>query len=254
MTALPPFFVHHAFDEIGSTNDEARIRAEGGAPAGTFITATRQVQGRGRLGRQWISPAGNAYMSLVLRPDKPPGQAAQVSFVAALAVADVAAEFLPGSAEIRLKWPNDVLVRDRKLSGILLESAPGGSSRLDWLVLGVGINVLKKPDTPGLGTSLADEGASGLDVPRVIESYARNLLRWLEIWESRGFDPVREAWLGRARGLGDAIEVRLATDTLRGRFAGVDATGALILDLTSGERRIIAGGEIFFPTRQPLGA
>ena len=251
MTALPPGFVHHAFDEIGSTSDEAKRRAALGEPAGTFITAARQVQGRGRQGRSWISPAGNAYMSLVLRPERPVGEAAQVSFVAALAVADVAREFLPDSAEIRLKWPNDVLVRGRKLAGILLESAPGGG-RLAWLVLGVGINVLRKPDTPGLGTALLDEGATGLDVPMVIESYARNLDRWLGLWNAQGFAPIREAWLGRARGLGDTIEARLAADTLRGRFSGLDETGALILDLPSGERRIIPGGEIFFrPAQNP---
>lgn len=254
MTALPPSFVHHAFDEIGSTNDEAKRRATAGAPAGTFITAARQVQGRGRQGRTWISPVGNAYMSLVLRPEKPAGEAAQVSFVAALAVADTAAEFLPTSADIRLKWPNDVLVRGRKLSGILLESAPGTRGRLAWLVLGVGINVTRRPDTPGLGTSLVDEGAIGLDVPAVMASYARNIDRWLAAWTTRGFAPLREAWLARARGLGETIEARLTAATLTGRFSGLDETGALILDLPSGDRRVIPGGEIFFAPAQPPGA
>lgn len=253
MTALPPFFVHHAFDEIGSTNDEAKRRATAGEPAGTFITAARQVQGRGRQGRTWISPTGNAYMSLVLRPEKLAGEAAQVSFVAALAVSDVAREFLPDSAGIGLKWPNDVLVRGRKLSGILLESAPGSGGRLAWLVLGVGINVLRKPDTPGLGTSLLDEGAAGLDVPMVIESYVRNLERWLRLWETEGFAPVRDAWLARALGLGETIEARLAATTLSGRFSGLDESGALLLDMPTGERRIIPGGEIFFPPAQSVG-
>lgn len=254
MTALPPFFLHHAFDAIGSTNDEAKRRAAEGAPAGTFITAARQVQGRGRQGRTWVSPVGNAYMSLVLRPDKPAGDAAQVSFVAALAVADMAAEFLPPGAEVRLKWPNDVLVRGRKLSGILLESAPGTGGRLAWLVLGVGINVLRKPDTPGLGTSLVDEGATGLDVAAAIESYARNLYRWLAVWEAEGFAPIRAAWLSRARGLGETIQARLAATTMEGRFAGLDESGALILDMPAGERRIIPGGEIFFPSPPSAGA
>ncbi len=253
MTGLPPFFVHHAFDEIGSTNDEAKRRATLGEPAGTFVTAARQVQGRGRQGRTWISPVGNAYMSLVLRPGKPAGEAAQVSFVAALAVADVAAEFLPDHADIRLKWPNDVLLRGRKLSGILLESAPGTNGQLAWLVRGVGINVLRKPDTPGLGTSLLDEGAAGLDVAMVIESYARNLDRWLAKWDALGFAPIRDAWLGRARGLGESIEARLAATTLSGRFSGLDERGALILDMPTGERRIIPGGEIFFSPSPPAG-
>jgi hypothetical protein len=112
-------------DTVGSTNDEAMARAEAGAPEGTVIRALRQEAGRGRRGRGWDSPPGNVYSSTILRPPVPPAQAAQLSFVTALAVADMAAPLIGAGHHVAIKWPNDVLVDDAKISGILLEIGAG---------------------------------------------------------------------------------------------------------------------------------
>ena len=121
--ALPPGFRLAALETVDSTNAEALRRAEAGAPDGTFVWARRQEAGRGRQAKPWSSPAGNLYTSLLLRPACAPARAAELSFVAAVAVADTVADLLgPAGPAVSCKWPNDVLVDGAKISGILLES------------------------------------------------------------------------------------------------------------------------------------
>ena len=132
------FEVRH-YDSIGSTNDEAVRLANEGAAHGTVVHADQQTVGRGRLSRKWQSPPGNLYVSIILRLGLPPERTTEVSFISALAVADAIETMLPKQERTTLKWPNDVLVRDGKISGILLEQAG------DALILGIGINVLQPP-------------------------------------------------------------------------------------------------------------
>jgi BirA family biotin operon repressor/biotin-[acetyl-CoA-carboxylase] ligase len=151
MTAprLPPFFRLLRFETIGSTMTEAKRLAGEGAAEGTLVWAGEQTEGRGRRGRPWVSVPGNLYMSLVLRPGGAAAAAAQLGFAAALAVGEAALRLLPGEARISHKWPNDVLVDGRKLSGILLESAAAADGGLAWLVMGIGVNVASHPDAGG---------------------------------------------------------------------------------------------------------
>src|SRR3954468_19309176 len=113
------FTVRH-YDSIGSTNDEARRLAKEGAPHGTVVHADEQTAGRGRLMRTWFSPPGNLYMSILLRLDIPAPRLSELSFVASLAVAQTVEALLPKRLRPVLKWPNDVLVEDAKICGILL--------------------------------------------------------------------------------------------------------------------------------------
>ena len=245
---LPAGIELAAFDDIDSTNAEARRRAIAGAPEGLLVWARAQNAGRGRRGRSWVSPPGNVYSSLLLRPGCPAGEAAQASFVAALAVADTATALLPPGPEVRCKWPNDVLVGGRKVAGILLESHSRMNGMVDWLIVGVGINLAHCPDATRLpATALALEGAVAT-VEEVLQTYVRAIARWLAVWRGQGFAPVRAAWLERADGLGRAIEVRLADQTLDGVFEGLDDDGALILKEPTGERRRVSAGEVFRPT------
>lgn len=227
---LPPFFQPRVFEELASTNDEAKRQAAAGAAEGLLIVARRQTAGRGRWGRTWASPAGNLYFSALLRPNRPPAEAAQLSFVAALAVAEAV------GVPTRLKWPNDVLAGGRKLGGILLEGSDGA------LVVGVGVNVASAPDG---ATCLRAEGSTAAP-DDVLAAVCERLLHWRGRWLDAGFAPVREAWLARAAGLGAPATARLGRETLHGRFADLDYDGALLLDMDGAGRRRIAAGEVYF--------
>lgn len=242
---LPAFFYLVELESCGSTNDEAKELARQGAPEGTLVRADRQTAGRGRRGREWSSPEGNLACSLVLRPGLPPAQAALVSFVAALAVAEAVAELIPGRPT--LKWPNDVLVGGAKISGILLESEPGPGGAVDWLVLGTGINVASFPvDAPYPATSLRTAGAPpDVDARLVLASYARHFHVWYRRWLDQGFAPIRAAWLNAAQGVGGPVTVRLATETFTGTLVDLDMDGGLLVDCSGIVRRVTAG-DIFF--------
>ncbi len=244
---LPPAYRLVALDEVGSTNDEARALAEDGAEDGTLVWAQSQRAGRGRRGRSWHSPPGNLYLSLVLRPDRAPAEAAQLSFVAALGAAAAIGAVAPPLTEIAYKWPNDILVNDRKVAGILLESSITGGSRLDWLVLGMGMNLAAAPtETDFPATSLRDEGCGAIAPALMLERFSRHLLAWINRWLDDGFAPVRAAWLRDAKGIGEPISVALGEETVVGRFVEIDETGALVLEDAAGARRLITAGDVYF--------
>ena len=243
-TSLPSFYRLVAHERIASTSDEAKRLAAERAPAGTLVWARVQTAGRGRQGRGWVSPAGNFYASLILRPEVPVATAAQLGFVAALAIADACLAFAPDAA-ISLKWPNDVLLAERKLAGLLLESQSRGDGKLDWLVLGIGINLATYPvEVEYPATALAATGADP-HAEAMLGALAPSLLAWYERWrEGAGFATIRAEWLARAQGLNRPIRVRLPGETREGVFAGLDTDGALLLDTGTGRQRI-AAGEVF---------
>lgn len=241
---LPAFYRLVALESCGSTNDEARALAQNGAPEGTLVWARRQDAGRGRRGRAWSSPDGNLYMTLVLRPPVPPAQAAQVSFVTAVALGEAIAALIPGTP--RLKWPNDVLIDGAKTAGILLESEPGRTGAVDWLVLGMGVNVRHyPPDTEYRATSISASGSPQVTVEAVLERFAQSFEAWYLRWSTQGFAPVRAAWLNAAHGLGGPVTVRLAGESFSARFVDLDSDGALVADTGNGIRRVTAG-DVFF--------
>lgn len=230
-----------ALGSVGSTNDEAHVLARQGAADRTAVTAVEQLGGKGRRGRAWASPPGNLYLSAILRPSCPVGQAAQLSFVASLAMRDAVRRFLPDSAAVAVKWPNDVLVDGSKISGILLETGPISGGDAAYVILGMGINLAHHPDNAERpATSLAALNADpGVAAAR--DALLGALDRWDTLWRARGFTPIREAWLSDAIGLGAPIQVRLPDSTLEGVFADLDMDGALLLEQPGGRRRITAG-------------
>jgi BirA family biotin operon repressor/biotin-[acetyl-CoA-carboxylase] ligase len=242
--ALPAPFRLIAYETIASTNDELKRLAREGAGEGLVITAARQTAGRGRRGRSWIAPPGNLYSSILLRPQCRAATAAQLGFVSALAVADAIGKLAP-TVGVRCKWPNDVLANGKKVCGILLETEMVSGDQPDFVISGIGINLVSSPrDTPYPATSLAEEGAPRIMPAVMIAALIRHFAGWLSTWQQGGFAPIREAWLARAAGLGEPIQVRLERDTLHGRFVDLDNDGALLLDMPSGSRRV-AAGEVF---------
>jgi len=235
--------IHH--ETIGSTNDEARRLAGKGEQGPLWITAGAQTAGRGRRGRAWVSPPGNLMSTLLIKPERPVAECAQLSFVSALASSDAMAHFAP-NAEVKVKWPNDVLADGRKISGILLESASAGGEPY-FLAIGIGINLAHfPPDTEFPATSLAALGVAIPSVPEALAQLASAFARWYDIWRGQGFAPIRDAWLARAANLGMRIRARLTNEEASGVFEGIDETGALILRETADRVRVIAAGEVFF--------
>jgi BirA family biotin operon repressor/biotin-[acetyl-CoA-carboxylase] ligase len=236
-------------DQIDSTNAEARRRAEAGEAGPLWIVTRRQTAGRGRRGRAWVSDAGNLAATLLTTTALPAAEAAQVTFVAALAVVDLLDAFTaPGAVSI--KWPNDVLIEGRKVSGILVESGAHASGRL-WLAVGIGVNLAHAPaDTERPAAALAAHLRPGLAYPpspeAAAEVLADSFAAWSGRWEALGFQPILDAWIARTRGLDAPCTARLGHETLTGRADGVEPDGALRLRLADGSLRLISAGDVFF--------
>lgn len=242
-SALPPI---EALDEIDSTNAEARRRAEAGERGPLWITARVQTAGRGRRGRTWETGSGNLAATYLIQSVRPPAEAAQISFVAALAVADLAAAFVPASL-VSLKWPNDPLIAGRKAAGILVESGPHPAGGL-WLAVGCGVNLATPPEAAERpATAFAEHMRSPPPKPLdALEVLAEAFERWRDLWERLGFAPISEAWTTRAHGLGQPCTARLPAETISGIAEGLDADGALRLRTASGAVRRITAGDVFF--------
>ncbi|MBV9747628.1 MAG: biotin--[acetyl-CoA-carboxylase] ligase [Acetobacteraceae bacterium] len=223
------------YTSLDSTNDEAQRLAAAGAPHGTVVHADQQTRGRGRLSRRWVSPPGNLYLSIIVRPDLPLPRSAELGFLAALAVADAVDAMLPAQERAILKWPNDVLVRNGKIAGILLEQAD------DALVLGIGVNVLLAPGGV-LHNVTTIVGCGGLATIEGVRSRVlASLAAWLDVWRQDGFAPIRSAWLARAHPVGTPLRTTVGENTVAGRFVDLAPDGALIMDTTAGRERFVAG-------------
>ena len=235
--------------ETGSTNADLLELARGGAEDGLWLRAIRQTAGRGRLGREWRSPDGNLYASTLVRLRVGDPQAASLALVAAVALQETVSTFLvagicqgtaDAGATLALKWPNDLLLADAKLSGILLERAG------DAVIVGYGVNIAHHPDLPDRRTT--DLAAHGVVVEPALflEILADGFARWIGRWRAEGIAPVRERWVDCAHPVGTALTARLPDGSaVEGLFVGLDADGALILRVASGERRVIHAADVF---------
>ena len=234
------------FESIDSTNEEALRRLAAGERTPLWIVADEQTRGRGRSGRQWQSPKGNLYATLIVEPRVSTAVATQLSFVAALAVHDAVASHLPADhhPRLRLKWPNDVMLGGAKLAGILLESLASPKRKGLAVILGIGINVAHAPLE--MERAVASLGLEPSALPQVFISLATALSKWLARWdEGRSFAVIREAWLDRALALNEPISVSLNGSAIRGRFTGVDAAGALQLETEPGVIITVTAGDIY---------
>lgn len=207
-----------------STNDRARELAQAGAPHGTLVTAAEQTAGRGRQGRTWTAPPGSALLLSVVLRDPP----ALLPLAAALAVAEVA------GAGAQIKWPNDVLLDGRKVAGILAEGRPQDG----WAVLGIGLNVALRIEDlpPELHETAGSLGLEPADLEPTLERLLDTLERSLALDEATLLDAYR------AR---DALRGReVSWTTGRGRAAGIDGEGRLVVELAEGGRTALSAGEV----------
>jgi BirA family biotin operon repressor/biotin-[acetyl-CoA-carboxylase] ligase len=229
-----------AHETIGSTNADALQRARGGERGPLWITAKRQTAGRGRRGRTWVSEPGNLYATLLLTDAASAERAAELSFVAALAVHDAVAGRIPGLAKrLALKWPNDLLIDGCKFAGILIEGEGAA------IAVGIGVNCAHHPqDTVFPATDLAAAGVRATP-DGVFAALAPAIIGRIVQWNrGAGFAVIRDEWLKRAYGLGKTVRIALPESELEGRFETIDETGRLVLRRANGAAETVTAGDV----------
>jgi BirA family biotin operon repressor/biotin-[acetyl-CoA-carboxylase] ligase len=235
-------------ETTGSTNaDLIELAGAGHDIDRLWLTAGEQMQGRGRRGRTWVSPHGNLHASLYLRS---PVSAKDIGFfplVCAVALHRAISEALDeNQSEIKIKWPNDILVDGAKCCGMLMESDQ--RSGAINIVIGCGVNIVAHPeDTPYPAMHLNEKNAT-LTPQDMFQYLAESFARTLDEWaDGSGKASIRDYWLAHVRGMGQTIIVNLASERLEGIFDGIDADGVLSLRLPSGKVKEISAGDVFFP-------
>jgi len=225
---------------VDSTNRLALDLAQQAGANRTWVLSETQREGRGRHGRAWASPPGNLYASLLLVSPCLPADAPKLGFVAGIALAETLREVGLGG-DVRLKWPNDVLVDGAKLAGILLEGRMIGPDK-QAIAIGMGVNILIAPDVPDRATaSLASLGCHARleDVFRTLSERMAAGMRMFQ--RGAGFFAVREHWNRLALPVGTAMSVRQSAGSRQGQFAGIDGEGRLLLRTDDGMVTIDAG-------------
>lgn len=246
MGAWPPGWGRIILDEVDSTS---AVLMRDPTPAPVWCLAHRQTGGRGRRGRPWAFAAGNFAASLKVSPPIPLAAFSQYSFVMALALFDALEPAVDRRERLRLKWPNDVLLDGKKVSGILLETAPGRPQ--PDLIIGVGVNLVHAPEAhevePGAVTpgSILKLTATRLEPLEFLNDLAAAFAERAARFEREGFAGIREAWLDRAQGLGKPVKARLPNVTHDGIFETIDDTGALILQTDDGPL-VLPAADVYF--------
>jgi BirA family biotin operon repressor/biotin-[acetyl-CoA-carboxylase] ligase len=232
------------YASLPSTSDRAIALAEAGEGPWHAVLAETQTAGRGRHGRRWASPPGNLYVSVVLDAGAVP-EPGGLGLLAGVAVAEAIAKLLPDAIALHLKWPNDLIATGRKLGGVLVEVGTSGGGT-PWAVAGVGVNLVAHPDDADRpATSLAALGVAPPAADTLAEAILDRLIEWSARARAGGFGVVVAAWQRHAEPSGAPITVRLPDGPVTGRYAGLDADGALLVTLADGGIRRIVAGEVF---------
>ena len=233
----------YCFDAVESTNSEAKRLARAGATEGTLVAADAQTKGRGRLGRPWVSPPGEGlYMSLILRPDCPPDWLPRLTLTAGVAAASAIRQM---GIKPQLKWPNDILLLQRKVGGILTE-AVFDRKRVDFAILGIGVNVnAEEDDFPvslrRLATSLRISLGEPVSRIGLLQALLYQLELWYETFCTGAFGEIRRSWGELDVTLGKMVEVFLPDKRISGVAEDLSSDGALLVRDKDGLHRIVAG-------------
>ncbi len=223
MTTFPSGYTILRYDELNSTNTEAfRLLKRGCAKDKFVVVANRQSAGRGRNGKVWLSPRNNLYMSMIIQESTDMTYVSQLSFIAALAVGDLL-------DEAKYKWPNDVLLNDKKVCGILLESHNNG-----YILIGIGVNVNSAPDYATYLNKSYD-----FTVSELLSKILVNFNYWYERWLKNGFSEIRKKWLQKAWRLNSNLKIPLKGKVLTGRFVNLNHEGRLVLENKEGDLVLI---------------
>lgn len=237
----------HCFVDIDSTNSYARKRAQEAGVEGEIVIAEGQTHGKGRMGRSWISPPYlNLYLSVILRPKLPPIDAPQITLMSAVALAETVQSFIPFPPEI--KWPNDIVVKGKKLAGILTESSCE-PDRILFVILGIGVNLnfpreLMPEEIQESATSILILNQKPVDRVVFARRLIQNLDRCYGDLEDRGFPLMAQRWESFSQLRGKRVRVEMLHQAVLGRAKGIAGDGALILEDETGALKKILAGDV----------
>ncbi|MDH5778960.1 MAG: biotin--[acetyl-CoA-carboxylase] ligase [Candidatus Bathyarchaeota archaeon] len=243
----------HYYGEVTSTNDVAKELAKSGVQEGTAILAATQTHGKGRRDRRWLSPTGGLWLSIILRPKLPARDSYQLTFMAAVAVAKTLRNLLKLNAEI--KWPNDILVNERKVCGILTETSTSGTT-VNFAVVGIGVNTnIDLTSFPKELRASVTSLKAELKRPVAQDHLLRMLLKELETYytmlQQNQFEPILDEWKRLTTLFGAHVEVTSLEETIQGVAVGVNQHGALEVLLQNGTLKKIVTGDVIKQERQP---
>lgn len=241
----------HYFKEVDSTNNVARKFAEEGAAEGTIIIAESQRSGKGRRGKKWISPYGGIWMTIILRPDIQPTKAPQLTLVTGVAVAETLDQEC--GLDIGIKWPNDILIGDKKVCGILTE-VNTDQGKVDYVLVGIGIDLNLDinsfpPELRSGATSLKAELDREIRGAELVQIFLQRFERYYNEFKEGNFRDILNQWRRLSSTIGTYVEVHKKGRTVYGEAVGVNKDGKLILEMDDGSLRKIISGECIHTKR-----
>lgn len=231
------------FASVQSTQDLVKHHISESGDEGIVIQALEQKGGRGRVGRVWESPMGNLYMSVLLRPECKADKAGQLSFVVAIALSRAVDKVIDDGFEKRLKWPNDILINDKKLAGILLESDLNNGN-VEAVAVGIGVNILMAPLEAISVRDIAGDRQIAIHPFR--DMVLEELAACYQIWKNEGFEPIRQEWLKQAYRIGEKTSVTIGDKKVEGILSDLDENGQLILIDDSDDKIAVNSGDLYF--------
>lgn len=237
------FSVFH-MDTVTSTMDAVRNQIQGNIKAlPCVVLADKQTQGRGRRANMWASMQGNFFATFAVLLEEPIQKMAQLSFLFPLVVREALLHFAP-NLDLSYKWPNDLLLNGKKIAGVLLEIDHSGT--FSYLKIGVGVNLLNKPDTVTRyeATSLFHETGVSILTTKMLSQILKVFSMYKKLWQVEGFLLIRRLWLEHAAFLNQSIQVNLPNETISGIFKDIDEIGALCL-LRDGKVQKITAGDVY---------
>jgi BirA family transcriptional regulator, biotin operon repressor / biotin---[acetyl-CoA-carboxylase] ligase len=238
------------FNELDSTSDEAKRIALRGLMGEFLIWTHYQKNGRGRCGKKWQSGVGNLTFSILMRPKIQLMQASQLVFVVGCVLRKVISDLSNNHLDIKYKWPNDLMINDHKIAGILLEAKQNTVNNLtDWIIIGVGVNIQDYPELNNAyyqATSLSDCGMINIDSGTIIDKFMNLFLEYYNRWYHEGFEWVRDLWVDNAYKLDKPVAVMTGNERVCGIFKNINIDGMMELELADGSIKNISAGEVFF--------
>ncbi len=239
-------FKIHRYKEVDSTNEVAKKLAMEGAGEGTVVIAEIQTHGRGRYGKTWISPKGGVYLSIVLKPRIEPEEAPKVTFIAGVSVAKAIKNLYDLKAKI--KWPNDVLINEKKVCGILTEV--NATDMLNFVILGIGINANVNtnefPEEIAKGaTSLREELGREVDIEELITEVLNQIDKYYSMFKEKKFKVILQEWSKLSATLWRKVRIVTKDKTIEGVAVGIDKNGSLIIETPERKIEKVIAGECF---------